>query len=287
VVTRRVAVAAIVTQKAMNPPPPNMPKTPPADGDGLLRLKKIVHDLRSPGGCPWDREQTHRSLLPNLIEETYEVVEAIQNDDPEHMCEELGDLLLQVVLHGEIAGETGAFDLDRIAHGIAEKLIRRHPHVYGDSDVADTAGVLRQWDEIKQAEKGHAPQPFLHGVSAALPSLSRAAKLQKKAAKVGFDWPDAAGVMEKIREETDEVTAALAAGEPDAIAEEIGDLLFSAANLARKLKLDPEVLLTAANDKFIRRFTAMEQRLAAAGQTLESASLDAMEAHWQAAKGKG
>jgi MazG family protein len=261
-----------------------MPKTPPSDCDGLLRLQKVVHDLRSPGGCPWDREQTHQSLLPNLIEEAYEVLEAIQNDDAEHMCEELGDLLLQVVLHGEIASETGAFDLDRIAHGISEKLIRRHPHVYGDSDVADTAGVLLQWDEIKKAEKGNAPRPFLHGVSAALPSLSRAAKLQKKAAKVGFDWPDAAGVMEKIREETDEVAEALAAGDPAAIAEEIGDLLFSAANLARKLKLDPEVLLAAANHKFTARFTAMEQRLTAAGLTLEAASLDEMEAAWQASK---
>jgi MazG family protein len=261
-----------------------MPKTPPSDCDGLLRLQKVVHDLRSPGGCPWDREQTHRSLLPNLIEEAYEVLEAIQNDDPEHMCEELGDLLLQVVLHGEIASETGTFDLDRIAHGIAEKLIRRHPHVYGDSDVADTDGVLRQWDEIKKAEKGNAPRTFLHGVSTALPSLSRAAKLQKKAAKVGFDWPDAAGVMEKIREETGEVTEALAGADPAAVAEEIGDLLFSVANLARKLRMDPEVLLAAANQKFVTRFTAMEHRLSTAGQTLEAASLEEMEAAWQASK---
>lgn len=259
-------------------------KTPPSDRDGLLRLQKVVHDLRSPGGCPWDMEQTHQSLLPNLIEEAYEVLEAIQNNDAPHMCEELGDLLLQVVLHGEIASETGAFDLDRIAHGISEKLIRRHPHVYGDSSVADTAGVLQQWDEIKKAEKGNAPRAFLDGVSAALPSLSRAAKLQKKASKVGFDWPDAAGVMDKIREETAEVTEALAAGEPDAIAEEIGDLLFSVANLARKLKLDPEVLLATANDKFVRRFGLMETAITAAGQSLEAATLDEMEAAWQAAK---
>lgn len=258
-----------------------MSKTPPSDCDGLLRLQKVVHDLRSPGGCPWDREQTHKSLLPNLIEEAYEVLEAIQNDDAEHMCEELGDLLLQVVLHGEIASETGAFDLDRIAHGIAEKLIRRHPHVYGDSEVADTAGVLAQWDEIKQTEKGGAPKSFLDGVSAALPALSRAAKLQKKASKVGFDWPDTAGVMEKIAEETEEVREAMAARDEDAVAEEVGDLLFSVANLARKLKLDPEVLLASANDKFVRRFSAMEKGL---GKPLEGASLDEMEAAWQAAK---
>ncbi len=262
-----------------------MPKTPPSDCDGLLRLQKVVHDLRGPGGCPWDREQTHRSLLPNLIEEAYEVLEAIQNDDAEHMCEELGDLLLQVVLHGEIASETGAFDLDRIAHGIAEKLIRRHPHVYGDSDVADTDGVLRQWDEIKKAEKGNTPRPFLHGIPMALPALSRAAKLQKRAARVGFDWPDASGVMEKIREETEEVAEALAEARPEAVAEEIGDLLFSVANLARKLKLDPEVLMASANSKFVNRFTAMEQLLTAKGQTLESADLDEMETAWQAAKG--
>ena len=262
-------------------------KTPPSDCDGLLRLQKIVHDLRSPGGCPWDMEQTHKSLLPNLIEEAYEVLEAIQNDDPEHICEELGDLLLQVVLHGEIASETGAFDLDRIAHGISEKLIRRHPHVYGDSGVSDTAGVLRQWDEIKQTEKGHAPRAFLDGVSAALPSLSRAAKLQKKAAKVGFDWPDASGVMDKIREETAELEEALASGDADHIAEEVGDLLFSAANLARKLKLDPEVILATANDKFVRRFHDMERRLTAAGSSLEAAGLEEMEAAWQATKNGG
>ena len=261
-------------------------KTPPSDGDGLVRLQKVVHDLRSPGGCPWDMEQTHKSLLPNLIEEAYEVLEAIQNDDPEHMCEELGDLLLQVVIHGEIAGETGAFDLDRIAHGISDKLIRRHPHVYGDSAVADTAGVLLQWDEIKKTEKGSVPKGLLDGVSGALPSLSRAARLQKKAAKVGFDWPDAGGVIDKIREETGEVTEALAAGEPEAIAEEIGDLLFTVANLARKLKLDPEVLLASANDKFVRRFAAMEQKLVAGGHSLESASPDEMESAWQAVKGK-
>ncbi|RYD33561.1 MAG: nucleoside triphosphate pyrophosphohydrolase [Verrucomicrobiaceae bacterium] len=260
-------------------------KTPPDSCDGLIRLKRVVHDLRSPGGCPWDQEQTHVSLLPNLIEEAYETVEAIQSGDSEHMCEELGDLLLQVVLHGEIASETAAFDLDTIAHGIAEKLVRRHPHVYGSSAAADTGAVLKQWDEIKQQEKGNAPRPFLHGgISKALPSLTRAAKLQKKAARVGFDWPDHHGVMDKLREELAEVEEALADGKEAAVAEEIGDLLFSAVNLARKLKLDPEILLTAANHKFETRFGLMEQSLAAAGQPLEAASLEEMESAWQAAK---
>lgn len=203
-----------------------------------------------------------------------------------HLCEELGDLLLQVVLHGEIAGETGAFDLDRIAHGISEKLIRRHPHVYGDSKVADTAGVLQQWEEIKKAEKGDVPHSFFSGISMAMPALSRAVKLQKKAAKVGFDWPDAAGVMDKIREETAEVSAALAVGDASHLAEEVGDLLFSVANLARKLRLDPEALVAAANEKFIRRFTSMELQLADAGKTLDAATLEDMEAQWQAAKAR-
>ena len=254
-------------------------KTPPGDADGLTRLKRIVHDLRSPGGCPWDQEQTHESLMPNLIEEAYEVLEAVQNGDVPHMCEEFGDLLLQVVLHAEIASESGGFDFDRVAHGISEKLIRRHPHVYGESGVADTEGVLAQWDEIKKAEKGGKVVRTMEGVSRALPSLQRAVKLQKKAAKAGFDWPDAAGVVEKIREELGETEEALASGDAAATAEEIGDLLFTVANLARKLKLDPEVLLATANAKFAKRYGAMEERLEAEGKGA-GATLDEMEAAW-------
>ncbi len=229
-------------------------------------------------------EQTHASLLPNLVEEAYEVVEAIQSGDMVHLCEELGDLLLQVVLHAEIASETGAFDLDKTAHGIAAKLIRRHPHVYADSEVKDTAGVLRQWDEIKKTEKPGVSRSVMDGVSGALPGLSKAWKLQKKAAKVGFDWPDAAGVMDKVREETEEIAVAIAAGNEAAIAEEVGDLLFSVANLARKLGHDPEVLMIAANRKFAERFVAMETSLAAVGNPVGEASVEAMEAAWQSAK---
>ncbi len=261
-------------------------KTPPDSCDGLVRLQRVVHDLRSPGGCPWDMEQTHASLMPNLVEEAYEVVEAVQSGDMVHLCEELGDLLLQVVFHGELGSETGVFDLDRIAHGIAEKLIRRHPHVYGDSGVTDTEGVLKQWDEIKRQEKGGTPKAFLAGVSKALPGLSRAAKLQKKAAKAGFDWPDTAGVLAKLREECGELEEATASGNAAHAAEELGDVLFSAVNVARKLKLDPEVLMTAANAKFEARFTAMESALAALGVPLEEAGLERMEAAWQAAKAK-
>jgi MazG family protein len=259
-------------------------KIPPDSCDGLVRLQRVVHDLRSPGGCPWDMEQTHLSLMPNLVEEAYEVVEAAQSGDMAHFQEELGDLLLQVVFHGELGSETGAFDLDKIAHGIAEKLIRRHPHVYGDSEAADTQAVLKQWDEIKKGEKGSQPKAFLSGVSKALPGLSRAAKLQKKAAKVGFDWPDVDGVLGKLREECSELEAAVASGDAADAAEELGDVLFSAVNAARKLGLDPEVVMTAANAKFEQRFTAMEQALAGQGVSLESASLEVMETAWQAAK---
>ena len=184
-------------------------KTPPNDDDGLVRLRRVVHELRAPGGCPWDAEQTHLSLMPNLLEEAYEVVEAAQSGDAAHFCEELGDLLLQVVFHGELGSETGAFDLDRIAHGVAEKLIRRHPHVYGESGVTETAAVLAQWEAIKLAERGGVAQGFLAGVSKALPGLSRAAKLQKRAAKVGFDWPEVGGAMEKLREECGELEDAV------------------------------------------------------------------------------
>jgi len=259
-------------------------KIPPDSCDGLVRLQRVVHDLRSPGGCPWDMEQTHLSLMPNLVEETYEVVEAAQSGDMAHLCEELGDLLLQVVFHGELGSETGAFDLDRIAHGIAEKLIRRHPHVYGDSAVADTAGVLKQWDEIKRQEKGEAPAVYLAGVSKAMPGLSRAVKLQKKAAEVGFEWPELSGVMAKLHEECRELEEAVASGDAAHAAEELGDVLFSAVNVARRLKLDPEVLMTAANHKFEARFTMMERLLAEEGMPLETATLEIMDAAWERAK---
>jgi len=255
-----------------------MGKPIPDQCDGLARLQAVVHDLRGPGGCPWDREQTHQSLTSNMIEEAFEAVEALRHGDPEHMKEELGDVLLQVVLHAEIASESRAFDLQDVAHAIAEKLIRRHPHVYGESAAATTEAVLTQWDAIKREERGGAPQPFLHGVGRGLPALARAAKISKKAAKVGFDWPDSAGVLAKIREEVSEVEA-----EPpgsDRRAEEIGDLLFAVANLARKEGFDPEILCAAANEKFLRRFSAMENQLAADGIPLASAGLEVMDAAW-------
>ncbi len=250
----------------------------------LVRLRAIMHRLRAPGGCPWDAEQTHASLVPNLIEEAYETVDTIQRGDFEHLKEELGDLLLQVVFHSELAAEAGHFTLDDVARGISEKLVRRHPHVFGDSNVASTDAVLRQWDEIKRAEKGAEEKPFLHDVGKGLPALLRAAKLQKKAAKVGFDWPTETGVLAKIREELLELQAAMDEQNIAAVAEEMGDLLFSVVNLARFRNIDPEVLMAAANTKFENRFGKMEALLKAAGLTLGAATPCQMEDAWETAK---
>jgi len=257
---------------------------PPSDTLAPLeRLRQVVHLLRGPGGCPWDREQTHESLVPNLLEEAYEAAEAIRSGDREHMAEELGDLLLQAVMHGEIGVGEGTFDLDTIATGITEKLVRRHPHVFAGGAAADTRAVLKQWDEIKLAEKGDRGTTYLGAVTVGLPSLMRATKIQKKVAKIGFDWPDTTGVLAKIREELDEVEAALEESD-ERSAEEIGDLLFAVVNLARKKGFDAENLLAATNEKFIDRFHKMEAGLSGDGKTLEAATLDEMEEAWQSSK---
>lgn len=250
-------------------------------GRQIERLRAIMHRLRAPGGCPWDAEQTHRSIVPNLIEEAYECVDAIQRDDHAHMQEELGDLLLQVVFHSELAEEAGRYNFDDVARGISEKLVRRHPHVFATSAAADSAAVLSQWEQIKRTEKGDEQKPYLHGVGKGLPALLRAAKLQKKAAKVGFDWPDESGVIAKIREEIAEFEQA----EDDTDAsEELGDLLFSIVNLIRFRNCDPEEILAAANEKFVTRFHEMEQSLSQRGILLEKAHLAEMETAWQQAK---
>jgi len=256
----------------------------PDDAAQLARLRAIMHRLRAPGGCPWDAEQTHASLVPNLIEETYETVDTIRRGDMEHLREELGDLLLQVIFHSELAEEAGRFHLDDVARGIADKLVRRHPHVFASSGADTSEAVLKQWDEIKRAEKGHQREPYLHGVGKGLPAILRAAKLQKKAAKTGFDWPDEAGVLDKIREELDELAAAMETGNAAAVDEELADLMFSVVNLARFRGTDPELLMEAANRKFEHRFAAMEQRLADQGIDLATAGLEAMEAAWQECK---
>lgn len=253
------------------------------------RLRAIMHRLRAPGGCPWDAEQTHESLVSNLLEEAYEVVAAIREEDEENLKEELGDLLLQVVFHSELAQESGRFDMDEVAQGICEKLVRRHPHVFGDSAAGDSGAVLKQWEEIKRAEKGDEEKPYLHGVGKGLPATLRGFKLQKKAAKVGFDWPEAKGIVGKIEEELGEVKEELAkfeAGEDarDDLEKEIGDLLFVTVNLARKLKIDPEVALEGTNVKFERRFAYLEQKLKEGGKSLAEATLAEMDGLWDEAK---
>lgn len=256
---------------------------PPA-GKQLDRLRAIMHRLRAPGGCPWDAEQTHESIVPNLIEEAYETVDTIQRGDHDHLKEELGDLLLQVIFHSEMAEEAGRFNLDDVARGISDKLVRRHPHVFGESSAATPDAVLQQWDEIKRAEKGDEEKPYLHGVGKGLPALIRAAKLQKKAAKVGFDWPLEIGVLAKIREELLELQSAMDEQDVPAVYEEMGDLMFSIVNLARFRSIDPEVLMAFANSKFEKRFGEMERILKAGSITLEAATLAQMEDAWQTAK---
>lgn len=255
----------------------------------LERLRAIMHRLRAPGGCPWDAEQTHQSLVSNLIEETYETVDTIQREDWEHLKEELGDLLLQVVFHSELAEEAGRYTLDGVARGISEKLVRRHPHVFADGEAETTEAVLGRWEEIKRAEKGDGDKPYLHGVGKGLPALLRAVKLQKKAAKVGFDWSRAEEVLAKIEEEMGEVRGEMEGHQEGqqvsrALEMEVGDLLFAVVNLARKLGIDPEVALEGTNGKFEGRFGEMEAELKSEGETLEGADLGEMERRWQLAK---
>jgi len=253
----------------------------------IERLRAIMHRLRAPGGCPWDAEQTHESIIPNLIEETYECVDAIRSGDDVHMREELGDLLLQVVFHSEIAEEQGRFDLYQVAAEISEKLVRRHPHVYGETSAEDSDQVLKQWDAIKRTEKGEKEVLYLHGTGKGLPALIRANKLLKKASKVGFDWPVETGVISKIQEEFGELVAAIESKNDNEIEEELGDLLFSVVNLARYRKIDPEVLMATANKKFEQRFGAMEQELKTRGKTLEQADINEMQDAWLTMKARG
>lgn len=254
-------------------------------GAGALeKLREVVARLRAPDGCPWDREQTHRSLRMHLIEEAYETAEAIDREDDAHFREELGDLLLQVVMHSQIASEAGRFDLEAVAAGIAEKLVRRHPHVFGGEALADSAAVLTKWEEIKGEERAGRHASVVDGVSAALPALMRAEKIQKRAARVGFDWSDIRHVVAKVREEVDELDAELGEAAPERVEEEIGDLLFSVVNLARKAKVDAELSLNGATEKFVDRFKAMEAEVAANGGRLDGMTLGEMDAVWDRVK---
>ena len=250
----------------------------------IEELIAIVARLRAPDGCPWDREQTHATLRGSLIEEAYEVVEAIEETDDAHLREELGDLLLQVVMHSQLASETGRFTFEAVAAQIAEKLIRRHPHVFGDADLADTHAVLKRWDEIKRAEKGNTHTSLLDGVSEALPSTMHAEKIGKRAARAGFDWENPAQVIGKIREELDEVEQALAGTDPARLEEEIGDLLFSVVNLARKTRVEPEVALRRATRKFIVRFQKLEAVLRGRNRKPEECAMQELDAIWDEIK---
>lgn len=250
----------------------------------IEELVKIVARLRAPDGCPWDREQTHASLRSSLLEEAHEVVEAIEENDDIHLREELGDLLLQVIMHSQMASETDRFTFDEVASVLSEKLIRRHPHVFGGAQLADTHAVLQRWEEIKRAEKGNKHTSVLDNVSPALPGLMHAEKIAKRAARVGFDWADPGPVIEKIREELAEVEEAMALGDQDRIEEEIGDLLFAVANLARKTKVDSEVALRRATRKFIARFQKVEGVLRDQGRKPEECTLAEMDAIWDQIK---
>lgn len=253
----------------------------------LERAIAVMHRLRRPDGCPWDRVQTHDSIISNLLEESYECIDAIRSRDWPHLREELGDVLMQVLFHAEMAQENpeAGFGIEDVAHELAEKLVRRHPHVFGEAVAKDADGVVNLWDAVKRKEHDIEQEPYLHDCGKGLPSLLRAYKLTKKVAKVGFDWPDHAGVVDKIREETQEVAETLPLADDDPrVQEELGDLLFTIVNLCRRRHVDPELALDAANRKFERRFNGVERQLAEAGLSLTEATAEQMEEAWQKVK---
>jgi len=283
-------------------------------GERFERAVAIMHRLRAPGGCPWDREQTFDTIKQYTLEETYEVIEAIENRDWPELTGELGDLLLQVLFYAEMAKEDGTFNIDDVLDTLSEKLIRRHPHVFGDAEANTSSEVLKNWEAIKQQEKAAKseeakPKSLLASISTAMPALLEGTKLSNKAAHVGFDWPNIGGIFEKLDEEVselqDEIRKIPAPGPipvgrgiagsrgshvPEELQQrlhdEVGDLLFVVVNLARYLNVDPESALRSTNKKFRKRFTYVEQQLEAAGKKLEDSSLDQMEHYWQEAKGK-
>ncbi|MEQ1870282.1 MAG: nucleoside triphosphate pyrophosphohydrolase [Vicinamibacterales bacterium] len=262
-------------------------------GEQFVRLVGIMARLRAPDGCPWDREQTIDTLKKYVIEETYEVIDAIERHDHQALCEELGDFLLQAVFLAQLEHEAGHFSIADAARAIADKLVRRHPHVFKrdeDGNTLDTADQVRtRWEEIKAAERGgrSTEQTLLSGLPAALPALLRAHHISARAASVGFEWERAIDVVDKMREEVEEIAEVVAHPESESVArleEEVGDLLFAVANLTRKLGLEPEAALRKANDKFTKRFTTMERNIAESGRKMADMPLDALEAEWQIVK---
>ena len=261
---------------------------PPSSTDAIQQLVAVVARLRHPDdGCPWDLEQTHASLVPFVLEEAHEVADAIRHGDDAHLKEELGDLLLQVVLHAQIAQEEQQFDLSDVAEGIREKLIRRHPHVFGDAVASDSAAVKDTWEAIKAAERGEQPpsaSPLSDALAAkvrGMPALAGAMTISKKAAKAGFEWDDMAGVWAKVHEELDELKEAVISGDKSHAQEELGDVLFTLVNVARWCGIDPEEGLAGTNHRFLDRFSRVE---AALNGNLQGRSIDELEALWQQAK---
>ena len=257
------------------------------DSYDVRDLVEIMRILRAPGGCPWDAEQTHESIKKNLIEETYEVIEAINKNDKELLCEELGDLLMQVVFHAQMENESGEFDFDAVSDGVCKKLIERHPHVFGEVSISGVDDVLTNWDAIKRKSKGQkSTTESMLSVPRELPALMRATKLQKKAADVGFDWDDVSGALDKLEEEISELRQAIDNKDSANISEELGDVLFSAVNVSRFVKTDAEEALTASSDKFLSRFTEVEKLAKERSIDMKSAGIDELDKLWDEAKAK-
>lgn len=250
--------------------------------DDLLQIMTV---LRSPEGCPWDREQTHESIRQCLLEETYEVAEAIDNSDTDLLCEELGDLLLQITLHSEMEREKETFDFSDVVDGVCKKMIVRHPHVFGDVSAETSEQVLQNWDEIKKQTKGQKSQSeSMKSISVAMPALMRSQKIQQKAAKVGFDWNDVSGALEKLREEVNELEESIAEGDCAHMSEELGDVMFAAVNVARFIDVSAEKALSDANQKFVNRFSAVEKLAEERKIYMKSASLEELDALWDEVK---
>lgn len=255
------------------------------DKYGAYDLVEIMRILRTPEGCPWDREQDHQSIKKNFIEETYEVVEAINKDDKDLLCEELGDVMMQVVFHAQMEKEKGNFDFDDVCDGVCKKLIVRHPHVFANDSAETSDDVLVKWDEIKQKTKNQKTQTSaMNSIPRELPALMRAEKVQKKAKKVGFDWDDISGAFDKVGEETEELKEAVNDGTPDEIFDELGDLIFSVVNVARFVKADPEEALTHATDKFICRFQKVETLAKERNIDMKNSTIDELDKLWEEAK---
>jgi MazG family protein len=272
-------------QEASKRMPPRHPKPPRWDrepADLFLRLLSIVGTLRSPDGCPWDQEQSPKTIAPYLVEEAHEVLEAVESGDPKELCDELGDVLLEVALLAQMAAEQGQFTVADSLRSICDKLIRRHPHVFGEGECRDAESVRQTWAQIKAQERSH--RGALEGVPRRLPALHRARRVSDKAGGVGFDWPDASQVLEKVEEELTELRATVACRESSRSEEELGDLLFALVNLGRHIGVDAEAALHRATEKFLRRFAQVEQALAARGRHPSDSTIEEMELLWEQAK---